>query len=155
MRSNLELSIENYATRRAVILYYEAILHDKELPSGQTWSASVEHILPVKPVLGSHWLKVFKQDDERYFCLHSIGNLGLIDRNTNADLGEKEFAVKRRAYAGLGTTLLSISDIEASIDEAKSHLGDGEPSNDWTPTVIRLRTQKMARRVWTALDQRP
>ncbi|MFT7575884.1 MAG: hypothetical protein ACI9XZ_002266 [Alphaproteobacteria bacterium] len=155
VRSNLELSIENYATRRAVILYYEAILHDKELPSGQTWSASVEHILPVKPVLGSHWLKVFKQDDERYFCLHSIGNLGLIDRNTNADLGEKEFAVKRRAYAGLGTTLLSISDIEASIDEAKSHLGDGEPSNDWTPTVIRLRTQKMARRVWTALDQRP
>ena len=151
----MKLPIENFETRRCVILFYEAVLHKKRLPSGRTWAGSVEHILPVKPMLDSHWLKVFKEDDERYFCLHSIGNLGLIDGDINSALGEKDFAIKRPAYAGLRDVYLSISDVESSVAEAKPYLQDGERRNDWTPTVIKRRTRRMAEKIWDALDQNP
>ena len=132
------------------MLFYEAMLHKNALPSGIVRRGSVEHILPRKPKLGSHWLKVFTSEDERYFCLHSLGNLGLISRETNAAVGIEDFSVKRSAYRG--ETFLSIADVEDVIEQAQPRLEAGEPENDWTPTVVRMRTEKMASLIWNELD---
>jgi hypothetical protein len=129
-------------TRRALMLWYEATLWEnaKSYAAGYLKGATVEHILPEKPPLGSPWHGVFPNLDERYLCYSSIGNLVLVDGEVNPLLGYEIFANKK-----------SILRKHEQFKRYKT-LSDAEATPTWDPDFVKARTITLAGSVWKALE---
>lgn len=139
IKQGLSLPIEDYEARRSLMLWYEASLWEDELAPGYLMGASVEHILPEKPDLNAQWTQSFPNVEERYLCHGSIGNLVLVDRPVNAELGNKPFADKKAIMIEKGQfeKYICTSDVAHIID--------------WNPEVVRKRALQFAPKIWSKL----
>jgi hypothetical protein len=88
-------------------------------------SFTLEHILPENPEAG--W-EVFS-DDELEALVYRIGNLTLLPKGANKDLGNASYAVKRPVYAA------------SSFGITQKIAGDNA---DWTPERLAARQNWMA-----------
>jgi hypothetical protein len=128
-------------TRRTLLRWHEANLWDEagQPPPGYIKGATVEHVLPERPALGSSWHSVFPDPEERYICYATIGNLALADREVNRELGDKPFGDKQDILA------------RTAQYEKYRTLADVERTARWDPATVRARTVGLADAIWREL----
>lgn len=59
---------------------------------------TVEHVMPQNPKVGSPWLSMFDNEDERYGWTHCLGNLVLLTRVKNSQASNWDFERKKSEY---------------------------------------------------------
>jgi hypothetical protein len=91
---------------------------------------SIEHVLPQTPKAGGTWDSTFN-DDERQDLTDVAGNLVLLSKSKNSKAGNREFSDKKTTY---------LKDRVTSFPRSVQVLGYME----WTPDVIRARTEEFA-----------
>ncbi|HEY7330228.1 MAG TPA: HNH endonuclease family protein [Gemmataceae bacterium] len=82
---------------RYVMLRLEYLLQDRTQPFPTFTRLSVEHVLPQNPGPDSQWRNDFT-DDQRAYWTHRLANLVLLSRIKNAELSNREFALKKTKY---------------------------------------------------------
>lgn len=92
----LKTPILNEVMRRTIVRWIEASMWEQ--PPTYLKIATVEHVLPQNPPLASRWLRDFQDDNVRFNCTHSLGNLLPVDWDRNERAGNKDFEVKRALY---------------------------------------------------------
>ena len=92
----------------------------------ESGSITVEHILPQNPVSG--WSAF--SDEEADVMVYRLGNMTLLDKGQNRDLGNTEFSIKR--------PVLADSNFEFTRKIAEDNV-------DWTPERIAARQKVMAK----------
>lgn len=108
-------------------------------PSAQK-TFSIEHILPETPPPGSPWLEQFPEEDQRSRCTDLVGNLMSVPMDMNKKLGTLPFQEKR-----------AILKADRSIWERWVTSQGVIEHEDWTPSVIEVRTRFLGRLIWGAL----
>ena len=102
----------------------------------ETDPATVEHVLPENPA--GEWAEVFPPDRWEA-AVHRLGNLTLLERTLNREVGNAAYPTKRAAYAKSGYRLTrAIADLAPEA---------------WTPALIDERQRQLAARamqVWRA-----
>jgi len=135
-----EKSLRTTQSRNKRIVRYILCALEKRLTSTaldfDSDSFNLEHILPENPETG--W-DVFS-DDEEEALVYRIGNLTLLPKGTNKDLGNAAYAVKKSVYA------------KSAFGITKKIADDNA---DWTPERLAARQQWMAKQataIWR-MDQ--
>ena len=95
----------------------------------ETDPGTIEHILPENP--SAEWDASFNHERQADF-IYRIGNLTLLEANLNRQVGNGLLAEKRATYAGTAYGLTK-------------DIADNAPE-DWTPTALNARQQKLATR---------
>ncbi|MCY4418583.1 MAG: HNH endonuclease family protein [Cytophagales bacterium] len=114
-----EIHLEEGAYGAKKITEKEALERDKNV--------SVEHIYP-QTGTDEYWQQRFGHlnDTDKKTYLHNLGNLLLVKKSTNSELGKKAFTLKKKRY------------VDGSQSEVKVSKYD-----DWTPETIKERGLKM------------
>ncbi|KQR52359.1 hypothetical protein ASF88_12490 [Leifsonia sp. Leaf336] len=94
---------------------------------------SIEDVLPQTPRIGSRWLSDFTEEQAREL-VHSVGNLVLLSKGKNSSAQNKEFEDKKATYLSP-----RVSDYPRSLETLAFM--------EWTPTVIKERTESFAQGV--------
>lgn len=94
-----EIDAYSIMNLRAVL---ERIEHDGSNAKVDTSSLNIEHIMPQSP--NAYWKKVSlaKNEDDYAFIVNLIGNLTLCNEEDNAQMGNEDFAYKKRILAKTG-----------------------------------------------------
>lgn len=96
---------------------------------------SIEHVLPQNPDVGSQWLDLFPDQEERAVLTHKIGNLVLLNRRKNASASNYDFDTKKDKYFKKG----GVSPFPLTTDVLTEV--------SWTPDVIRQRQKRLLARL--------
>ena len=102
----------------------------------ETDPGTVEHVLPENPA--GEWPDVFPPDRWEV-AVHRLGNLTLLERALNRDVGNAAYPTKRAAY-------------ETSAYALTSEIADMAPE-EWTPALLEERQRRLAARavrLWRA-----
>lgn len=91
----------------------------------ETASETIEHVLPENP--GPAWAEEFGDEDLARF-VNRIGNLTILARGANRDLGNSDFQTKRAVYERSGFKLT-----------------EGIADDTWSPDTVMKRQAEMAR----------
>lgn len=117
-----EFSSRKQKLARYVLLQIEA-RHAGAVVAPDVPEASIEHVLPENP--GEGWTAY--NEEQRRRLAHRLGNLVLLKRTTNRQLGNQSFAEKREGY--LSSQWLTTQEVgrltewlPESIDERQDHL---------------------------------
>ena len=94
-------------------------------------TATVEHVLPQKPLPDSEWIKWFPDAGERSSILHKLGNLALLTRKKNSSARNYDFDKKKTAYFAKG----GISPFVLTTQVLRNA--------QWTPAVVSARQQEL------------
>lgn len=125
--------------RRVVLFrWLESLSWDN--PPAYIKEGSIEHILPQSPHPKSQWMLDFPDEDERFDLCNCIGNLGLIDADTNIRLGNADFASKKGVL------------VEASVRHRT--LRGFEAVDAWTQTEISQRADHYRQEIMALIDTR-
>lgn len=89
-------------------------------------SITIEHILPQNPTTG--WSAF--NEEEADIMVYRLGNMALLNKGQNKDLGNSEFTIKK--------SVLAISNFELTRKVAEDNI-------DWTPERIAARQKAMAK----------
>jgi hypothetical protein len=131
-----------YTAGHAKYLLVRAEIVTDELDHVQHFQVrSIEHVLPQNPKKDGDWDSIFK-DGEREELTDSAGNLVLLSKSKNSRAGNKEFKDKKATY---------LKDRVTSFPRSIQVLG----YEDWTPDVIRARTEEFATTVLRDPYSRP
>lgn len=133
------LSINTHGVRKKVVRYILAQLEadashmtvDPDVDPG-----SIEHILPENP--GESWEEQFVRERHEAF-LYRIGNLTLLEKKANREIGNQPYANKLSAY-------------ERSRYVLTRQVAEMAPE-EWTPALVEHRQKKLAARavqIWRA-----
>lgn len=133
------LSINTHGVRKKVVRYILARLEadasgsivDPDVDPG-----SIEHILPENP--GESWEEEFPRERHEAF-LYRIGNLTLLEKKANRDIGNRPYADKVSTYEHSGYALTR-------------KVAEMAPE-EWTPALVEHRQKKLAARavqIWRA-----
>lgn len=87
---------------------------------------SIEHVLPQKPPLGSEWLKLFPNDQEREQLTNQLGNLVLLSQQKNKQAQNYDFQHKKTGYFDAQAAPFALT---AQVRQERQ----------WTPAVIQRR----------------
>lgn len=98
---------------------------------------SVEHVLPQTIKTGSGWEAAFSPEVSAEL-VHTAGNLVLLSKGKNSSAQNKEFVAKKQTYLGP-----RVSDFPRSLQVLAV--------DDWTPAVIRQRTEEFAQNILAPL----
>jgi hypothetical protein len=83
---------------------------------------SVEHVMPQNPKVGSPWLSMFDDDEERYVWTHRLGNLVLLTRAKNSQASNWDFDRKKSEYfstkAGVSSFKLTTMVLKETVWDA-------------------------------------
>jgi hypothetical protein len=120
--------------RGAITRWLETLQWGTSLPRSCTDDASVEHILPQSPQ-GS-WLEAFSPEQHEYW-IDRIGNLCIIPKKMNDEIGNSDWPIKLAAYESLGGRFKGAEDVAAN--------------GGWTVDTLKARTEKLARLAVRAL----
>jgi hypothetical protein len=80
-----------------ILLRLEYLYLDPSIELGLRHELSVEHIIPQQPKSGSQWSRDFNDQNHEHWC-NKLGNLMLLTRRKNAELGNLDFAEKKAKY---------------------------------------------------------
>ena len=120
--------------RGAIARWLETLQWGTPLPKGCTDDASVEHVLPQTPQ-GS-WVDNFTPEALEYWT-NRIGNLCIIPKQMNYDVGNSEWAIKAGAYRSLGAKFKGAEQVAAK--------------REWDADALKERTEKLAQLAEKAL----
>ena len=95
----------------------------------ETDSGTVEHVLPENPT--GEWAEVFPAD-RREGAVERLGNLTLLERALNREVGNGPYLTKRAAY-------------ESSMYSLTREIADLAPEQ-WTPALLDERQRRLAAR---------
>lgn len=116
---------------RYVLLRLDEILAGEAGVSYNHKVITVEHVLPQRPSMDSKWRLDFT-DDERSRLVNRLGNLVLLNRRKNSQVGNADFAVKKEKYFKTMKGVCVFSVTTQVITEA-----------DWTVKTIETRQQNL------------
>lgn len=126
--------------RRIVLLrWLESLSWD--VPPLYIKGGSIEHILPQNPHPKSQWFIDFPDEDQRHDSCHSLGNIALIDAETNTRLANADFTSKQQVF------------IEAS--ERFRTLRTLEEASSWTEDDIQRRSLHLKQEILKQLHLAP
>jgi Protein of unknown function DUF262/Protein of unknown function (DUF1524) len=91
----LRFDLTTNERRGAIVRWIETLHWGKNVPSSATNDSSVEHVLPVTAT--ESWAAAFS-DDAREACTNRLGNLFILDKDTNEKIGNRDWHVKIEAY---------------------------------------------------------
>jgi hypothetical protein len=120
--------------RGAITRWLETLQWGASLPKSCTDDASVEHILPQTPQ-GS-WLTTFTPEQQEYW-INRIGNLCIIPKKMNEEIGNSEWPIKLNAYKSLDARFKGAQDVAAG--------------RAWDVDMVKARTERLARLAERAL----
>lgn len=130
--------------RATVVRWLETLLWGGALPARSTDDASVEHVLPVNAQ--SAWRDLFTAQ-ERHEHTHRLGNLCLIDKRANEEIGNKPWADKVVEYERWRGTFGGVQQV---LRQSAETMRNGE-TRPWCVSAIEARTQNLATLAETAL----
>lgn len=117
----------DHSLRRLVAFRVSAALGDPlELSSPFT----VEHVLPARPSARA-WVAAFPDPADREVLAHLIGNWAIVSPGENSEAADKTFSEKREIFFRRGDAA-----VRAMTRDVRAY-------PDWTPTVVRLRHEKL------------
>lgn len=135
--SNIEEACRSsnfYSAGHAKYLLVRAEIVADELDHVRSFKVrSIEHVLPQTPQKGGAWQATF-DETERQELTDTAGNLVLLSKGKNSRAGNKEFDQKKTTY---------LKDKVTSFPRSVQVLAYDE----WTPEVIRDRTESFAKTV--------
>lgn len=133
-RSALLSPFTDEARRSAIVRWLETLYWSRSMPKGPTRNTSVEHVLP-RASKGA-WAKLF-DESIRDTATNKLGNLCIMPKELNDDLGNSEYAAKRAVYLTLPAEFRSAHEVAANTE--------------WTPEVLEARTAAIAQKAASAL----
>jgi len=113
--------------RGAIARWLETLQWGTSLPKDCTDDASVEHILPQTPQ--GAWLRNGTPEELEYWT-NRIGNLCIIPKQMNHDVGNSEWDAKAQAYLTLGGRFKGAQDVAAR--------------SEWDVAALKERTERLA-----------
>ena len=122
MRKTLRLPLVHDETRLTLLRWIEA-MHWPERPPRAIARASVEHILPQRPLAGSSWLTLFPNEDARFNVCHALGNLALVDYKANEAMGNVDFTAKLPVLSAQAEKYKLLADIVAQSNWSADFVG--------------------------------
>ncbi|MCI4666414.1 MAG: DUF262 domain-containing HNH endonuclease family protein [Neomegalonema sp.] len=125
-RAALERPLLDPAKRGPIVRLSETLLWGDYLPNGCTDNADVEHILPQAHI--GEWAEKFTEEEHEFWC-NRLGNLCILEKETNRRVAAHAWAVKRQAYLDVAERFNSAADA-ARVDE-------------WTVSAIAARHERM------------
>ena len=129
-RRNLQIGLEERAARSSLIKWVESLTWPAENLPDYIRTGTVEHILPQTPAADAvQWLADFPDADERLELCDSLGNLILIDADSNRQAASRDFSEKLNVYRQMKQAYVMARDVAQR--EA------------WRPQDIRERDQHM------------
>ncbi len=138
IKETLRLPLVHDDTRLSLMRWLEALLWPPERPPRGIARASVEHVLPQRPKIGSTWLTRFPNEDARFNVCHALGNLALVDYKANEAMGNVDFDAKLPALTAQAQKYKTLSDVIVV--------------SDWTAELIAARTRRLCDIVWRELE---
>jgi len=149
IRTTLRSPVSDHKMRRIILKWLEALGSEKSVEhlskprasDGSIDDVEVEHIMPANVKDGSDWMKKVPSFDDRVRLRDLLGNLILIPESLNREVGDLNFAqkkkilkknAKRLAPYRLATTLLAYK--------------------DWNASTIEARTTEMGQTIWDKLE---
>lgn len=137
-RGVLSSSMTDPSTYRPLVRLWESEQAFKRgvLDGNAHFFSHVEHILPQAP--RRDWVHKFPNEDERADMRNKLGNFCLLSKEANYQLGNDEWASKRKLYNEVPNCFVG------------AHMAGKHA--DWTPQVVRERTQEMANDISQLLE---
>lgn len=135
-RSALKSPFTDMARRGAMVHFIETLYWEGSLPQAPVNRTTVEHVLP-RAATGA-WITLF-DENIRDLTTHKLGNLCLVTKDVNYEVGNAEFAVKRAFYAS------KLPQEFKTAHEVAAH-------DEWTPPIVEARTATIAAMVAKALQ---
>ncbi len=137
IRENNEEGFYGWNEAKYFLYEYEVGLQQRSthIEPKLTWGDiynTIEHIYPKNPRLGD-WQSF--ESGEAKEQLHELGNLLVISREANSQLGNRSFNDKKEIYR---------KDSQAAIEVSQE--------NEWTPDIIQNRQEKMLNFLWQRWD---
>lgn len=83
---------------------------------------SIEHVLPQNPHPKSQWHVDFPDEDQRHDYCHNIGNIALIDPETNTRLANADFTSKRHVFIEASERFRTLSSFEQNSAWAEADI---------------------------------
>jgi hypothetical protein len=129
-RGTLRASMTDASQYRPLVKLYESDLASSKgvLKPRQIFLAQVEHILPRAP--DGAWLDQFQDENQRADLRGRLGNLCLLPKQVNEDLGNAEWRIKRQAYR--------------KVDKCFRGAIDAADHEKWNADSINKRTHNIA-----------
>jgi|GEM_PF-1106596 len=112
-RSALREHLADEERRGTIVRWIETLYWGAAVPKHCTDDASVEHVLPRTP-RGS-WLTSFTEEELEYWT-NRLGNLCIIPKEVNDDVGNSDWSVKVAAYRALGGRFRGAEEVAANSD---------------------------------------
>lgn len=126
--------------RLTLVRWLESMRYTAAIPR-RVREATVEHILPRRPGLGSDWTASFPDPETRYMACNALGNLAALDKARNEGLRNVDFSSKLKVLQAAAADYLTLADVPAAAA--------------WTSAVIEARTQRLAAEAEAALNLPP
>jgi hypothetical protein len=140
----LRFDLTTNERRGAIVRWIETLHWGKNVPSSATNDSSVEHVLPVTAT--ESWVTAFS-DDDREACTNRLGNLFILDKETNEKIGNKDWHVKIEAYRRHRTTFRGAGLV---VDHCQMLAAVGQPV-PWNAQTIADLTELLAAKAEKAL----
>ncbi len=140
IRESLRTPLTDKDVRLTLIRWLESSHYDGAIPA-YVREATVEHILPRRPAIGSEWIAAFPDPEARYMACNAFGNLAALDKARNEGLRNADFSAKSAVLVQAAADFKTLAD----LTEATA----------WTAEAIEARTERLARHVEAQLDLPP
>lgn len=131
-RDFAEAVIETGGARQKQVRYVLCKLESDASGVARDWATdpgTIEHVLPENP--SAEWDEVIPPERQAQVA-YRLGNLTLLEKGLNRDVGNRSFDVKRVAYATSGYHLTKSIDLHAA--------------SQWDSAAIESRQERMAKR---------
>jgi hypothetical protein len=137
MRETLSRPLLDDKIRLTLIRWYESTLWG-DSPPPDLAKATVEHVLPRRPGLGSQWLADFDDEGARYDSCHSLGNLAVMDYDKNVEIENFDFLRKKPVITEQSRKYRTLIDVAAA--------------EVWTPEAVEARNARLFKSIWEELQ---
>ncbi|MFN4225741.1 MAG: DUF262 domain-containing protein [Hyphomonas sp.] len=149
----LRKPLDDFRLRRSLMLWIESQdqgLNLRHLKSGRDDRsdvfdpAQIEHILPQNPSIQSDWHTLVPDSASQASVINLIGNLVVVPKSVNEELGRKDFNEKRRILQKSQSRLQRFTTVQDVLS-----------ARSWSPADIRARTERMTTKLCEQLQIAP
>lgn len=130
--------------RGAIVRWIETLHWGESVPRRCTDDASVEHVLPIAAMNG--WRSLFTPEE----CLewtNKLGNLCILDKETNQWIGNKDWPIKQAEFEKWATTFKGVGHV---LGASQKELATPE-ARPWCVPRVKDLTEQLARKAEIAL----